>query len=123
MLRYLTTRIRPVDGTVALQIPVAFQGVRIATPGFIARAHSDGYAVHVWFSGTATEDEATYRSLIEACADGLMSSRPTLLERVLDDVSFTAPDRSGETVTINAAYVRGEVESLAKNTDLSRFIL
>ncbi len=47
----------------------------------------------------------------------------TVLERVLDDVSFTAPDRSGETVTINAAYVRGEVESLAKNTDLSRFIL
>ncbi|WP_134500797.1 ATP-dependent protease ATPase subunit HslU [Microvirga pakistanensis] len=47
----------------------------------------------------------------------------TVLERVLDDVSFTAPDRSGETVTINAAYVRGEVETLAKNTDLSRFIL
>jgi ATP-dependent HslUV protease ATP-binding subunit HslU len=47
----------------------------------------------------------------------------TVLERVLDDVSYTAPDRSGETVTIDAAYVRGEVESLAKNTDLSRFIL
>jgi len=47
----------------------------------------------------------------------------TVLERVLDDVSFTAPDRSGEAVTIDAAYVRGEVESLAKNTDLSRFIL
>ncbi|MBB4038890.1 ATP-dependent HslUV protease ATP-binding subunit HslU [Microvirga flocculans] len=47
----------------------------------------------------------------------------TVLERVLDDVSFTAPDRSGEIVTIDAAYVRGEVETLAKNTDLSRFIL
>jgi len=47
----------------------------------------------------------------------------TVLERVLDDISFTAPDRSGESVTIDAAYVRGEVESLAKNTDLSRFIL
>ncbi len=47
----------------------------------------------------------------------------TVLERVLDDVSFTAPDRSGETVTIDASYVRGEVESLARNTDLSRFIL
>lgn len=47
----------------------------------------------------------------------------TVLERVLDDVSFTAPDRSGEAVTIDAAYVRGEVETLAKNTDLSRFIL
>ncbi|MGF9759961.1 ATP-dependent protease ATPase subunit HslU [Microvirga sp. 0TCS3.31] len=47
----------------------------------------------------------------------------TVLERVLDDVSYTAPDRSGETVTIDSAYVRGEVEELAKNTDLSRFIL
>jgi ATP-dependent HslUV protease ATP-binding subunit HslU len=47
----------------------------------------------------------------------------TVLERVLDDVSYTAPDRSGETVKIDAAYVRGEVETLAKNTDLSRFIL
>jgi ATP-dependent HslUV protease ATP-binding subunit HslU len=47
----------------------------------------------------------------------------TVLERVLDEVSFTAPDRSGETVTVDAAYVRGQVEALAQNTDLSRFIL
>jgi ATP-dependent HslUV protease ATP-binding subunit HslU len=47
----------------------------------------------------------------------------TVLERVLDEVSFTAPDRSGETVTIDAAYVRGQVENLARNADLSRFIL
>jgi ATP-dependent HslUV protease ATP-binding subunit HslU len=47
----------------------------------------------------------------------------TVLERVLDEVSFTAPDRSGETVTVDAAYVRGQVEDLAKNADLSRFIL
>ncbi|GEO14095.1 ATP-dependent protease ATPase subunit HslU [Microvirga aerophila] len=47
----------------------------------------------------------------------------TVLERVLDDISFTAPDRSGQAVTIDAVYVRGEVESLARNTDLSRFIL
>ncbi|MBF9196584.1 ATP-dependent protease ATPase subunit HslU [Microvirga terrestris] len=47
----------------------------------------------------------------------------TVLERVLDDVSYTAPDRSGETVKIDSGYVRGEVEELAKNTDLSRFIL
>jgi ATP-dependent HslUV protease ATP-binding subunit HslU len=47
----------------------------------------------------------------------------TVLERVLDEVSFTAPDRSGETVTVDAAYVRRQVEDLAKNADLSRFIL
>ncbi len=47
----------------------------------------------------------------------------TVLERVLDEISFTATDRSGETVTIDAAYVRDRVENLAANADLSRFIL
>jgi glycerophosphoryl diester phosphodiesterase len=83
VLRYLTLRIRPIDGTVALQIPVEFQGVTVATSSFIRRAHSDGYAVHVWFSGTAAETEELYRTLIDACADGLMSAKPTTLEKVL----------------------------------------
>jgi ATP-dependent HslUV protease ATP-binding subunit HslU len=47
----------------------------------------------------------------------------TVMERILDDVSYTAPDRSGEVVTIDAAYVEREVGDLAKNADLSRFIL
>jgi ATP-dependent HslUV protease ATP-binding subunit HslU len=47
----------------------------------------------------------------------------TVLERVLDEISFSAPDRSGTTVTIDAAYVRDQVENLARNADLSRFIL
>jgi ATP-dependent HslUV protease ATP-binding subunit HslU len=47
----------------------------------------------------------------------------TVLERVLDEVSFTATDREGESITINAALVEKEVGMLAKNADLSRFIL
>jgi len=47
----------------------------------------------------------------------------TVIERVLDDISFAAPDRSGETVKIDAAYVRDHIGDLAKNADLSRFIL
>ena len=47
----------------------------------------------------------------------------TVMERVLDEISFTAPDRSGETVSITGDFVRGNVGELAKNTDLSRFIL
>ena len=47
----------------------------------------------------------------------------TVIERVLDDLSFSAPDRSGETVVVDAAYVRTRVADLAKNADLSRFIL
>jgi ATP-dependent HslUV protease ATP-binding subunit HslU len=47
----------------------------------------------------------------------------TVIERVLDDISFSAPDRSGETVKIDANYVRLHIGDLAKNADLSRFIL
>ena len=47
----------------------------------------------------------------------------TVMERVLDEISFSAPDRSGETVRIDADYVRSHIGDLAKNADLSRFIL
>ncbi len=47
----------------------------------------------------------------------------TIMERVLDEVSFTATDHGGETVKIDAAYVNQHVGALAKNVDLSKFIL
>jgi ATP-dependent HslUV protease ATP-binding subunit HslU len=47
----------------------------------------------------------------------------TVMERVLDEISFAAPDRSGDTVKIDAAYVKQHIGDLAKNADLSRFIL
>ena len=47
----------------------------------------------------------------------------TVMERILDDISFTAPDRAGETITIDGAYVDKAVGDLAKNADLSRFVL
>jgi len=47
----------------------------------------------------------------------------TVLEKVLEEVSYTASDRDGETVHIDAAYVKDRVGGLAQNTDLSRFIL
>ena len=47
----------------------------------------------------------------------------TVMERVLDDISFDASDRGGQAVTIDAAYVNDRIGDLAKNTDLSKFIL
>lgn len=47
----------------------------------------------------------------------------TVMERLLDDISFVAPDRSGGTVVIDRAYVDHHVGQLAKNADLSKFIL
>jgi ATP-dependent HslUV protease ATP-binding subunit HslU len=47
----------------------------------------------------------------------------TVMERLLDEVSFDAPNRAGQTVTIDAAAVDARLDSLARNEDLSRFIL
>jgi ATP-dependent HslUV protease ATP-binding subunit HslU len=47
----------------------------------------------------------------------------TVMERVLDEISFDASDRSGQSVTIDAAYVQARIGDLAKNADLSKFIL
>jgi ATP-dependent HslUV protease ATP-binding subunit HslU len=47
----------------------------------------------------------------------------TVMERVLDEISFAAPDRHGETIKVDADYVQKHVGDLAKNADLSRFIL
>ena len=47
----------------------------------------------------------------------------TVMERVLDEISFAAADRPGETVTVDAAYVREHIGDLTKNADLSKFIL
>ncbi|ADD39943.1 glycerophosphoryl diester phosphodiesterase [Stackebrandtia nassauensis DSM 44728] len=92
---YFFAGVKPQPGTVALQIPVTFNGIRVATPAFIERAHRDGYAVHIWFSGSAPETEATYNELIDACADALMPARPSLLEEILDERGIVRPGRPG----------------------------
>jgi ATP-dependent HslUV protease ATP-binding subunit HslU len=47
----------------------------------------------------------------------------TVLERLLEEISFSATDRRGETITVDAAYVNERVAPLAQKGDLSRFIL
>ena len=47
----------------------------------------------------------------------------TIIERVLDEISFTATDRSGEKIVIDAKYVKDNLGDLVKDTDLSKFIL
>ena len=46
-----------------------------------------------------------------------------MLEKLLEEVSFTASDRGGDTVRVDAAYVREKVGALVEAADLSRFIL
>ena len=47
----------------------------------------------------------------------------TIIERVLDEISFTATDRGGENITIDAGYVKNNLGDIVKDTDLSKFIL
>ena len=47
----------------------------------------------------------------------------TVMERVFEELSFSAPDRSGETVTVNAAFVDDHLGDLAKSADMSRYVL
>ena len=47
----------------------------------------------------------------------------TIIEKILDDISFTATDRSGEKIIINKEYINKNLDNLVKDTDLSKFIL
>ncbi len=76
------------------------------------------------FADDAIEAIAEVAVEVNATVENIGARRlQTVLERVLDDISFTATDRSGEIVRIDGDYVRKSVGDLAKNADLSRFIL
>ena len=80
--------------------------------------------VTLTFADDAIAAIARVASKVNASVENIGARRlQTVMERVLDEVSFTAPDRSGETIAIDAAYVEAHVGDLADNADLSRFIL
>jgi ATP-dependent HslUV protease ATP-binding subunit HslU len=47
----------------------------------------------------------------------------TVMEKLLEDISFDAPEKSGSTLTVDAAYVKSKLDSVLKDEDLSRYIL
>jgi ATP-dependent HslUV protease ATP-binding subunit HslU len=76
------------------------------------------------FSDDAIDEIAHISASVNESVENIGARRlHTVLEKLLDEISFTATDRSGETVKIDAQYVRDQVEELSKNTDLSKFIL
>ncbi|HVZ92615.1 MAG TPA: ATP-dependent protease ATPase subunit HslU [Rhizomicrobium sp.] len=85
----------------------------LATEGVSVEFAEDGVA--------AIADIATH---VNATVENIGARRlQTVMERVLDEISFSATERSGEKVVIDGAYVRARVEDLSKDQDLSRFIL
>jgi ATP-dependent HslUV protease ATP-binding subunit HslU len=89
---------------------------------YVALLATEG--VTLAFEDTAIDAIAELAADVNASVENIGARRlMTVLERVLDEVSFTAPDRGGEAVRVSADYVRERVGDLAKNADLSRFIL
>ena len=80
--------------------------------------------ITIEFAEDAIAEIATLAHDVNSRVENIGARRlQTVMERLLEEVSFTASDRGGETVRIDAAYVRRQVADLAQNTDLSKFIL
>jgi ATP-dependent HslUV protease ATP-binding subunit HslU len=89
---------------------------------YIALMKTEG--VDLVFTDDAIDSLAGIAVDLNASVENIGARRlQTVMERVLDEISYDAPDRNGTKVTIDAAYVQKHVGDLSRNTDLSRFIL
>jgi ATP-dependent HslUV protease ATP-binding subunit HslU len=80
--------------------------------------------VTLQFTGDGIAAIAEIAAHVNASVENIGARRlQTVMERVLDEISFSATERGGETIAIDGAYVRSRVESLSRDQDLSRFIL
>jgi ATP-dependent HslUV protease ATP-binding subunit HslU len=81
-------------------------------------------SVTLEFTDDAVDGIADIAVLVNSTVENIGARRlQTVMERILDEISFEASDRPGHTVKIDAAYVNDRVGDLARNTDLSKFIL
>jgi len=89
---------------------------------YVALLGTEGVTLDV--TGDAVDAMADLAAEINATVENIGARRlATVMERLLDEISFTASDRGGERVTVDGAMVRDRVAPLAASADLSRFIL
>jgi ATP-dependent HslUV protease ATP-binding subunit HslU len=80
--------------------------------------------VNLEFTDDGIDTLAKISAEVNSSVENLGARRlHTIIEKVLDDISFNATDRSGETITIDEKYVKDNLGNLVKDTDLSKFIL
>ena len=80
--------------------------------------------VELDFSEDGINEIANIATEVNSTVENIGARRlHTIIERILDDISFTATDRSGEKIIINSEYVKKNLDELVKDTDLSKFIL
>ena len=80
--------------------------------------------VELEFSDDGIDEIAKIASEVNTTVENIGARRlHTIIEKILDDISFTATDRSGEKIIINKDYINKNLDTLIKDTDLSKFIL
>ena len=80
--------------------------------------------VAVTFTDDGIRALARIAAEVNAAVENIGARRlQTVMEKLLEDVSFEAEERAGETVTVDAAYVERQLASIARNTDLSKYVL
>ncbi|MGE0564782.1 MAG: ATP-dependent protease ATPase subunit HslU [Pseudolabrys sp.] len=89
---------------------------------YVALMQTEGVTLN--FTDDAIDALADIAVSVNSSIENIGARRlQTVMERVLDDISYRASDLDGQTVTIDAEFVRKNIGDLAKNADLSRFIL
>jgi ATP-dependent HslUV protease ATP-binding subunit HslU len=89
---------------------------------YVALLGTEGIALDI--TPEAVDAMAELAAEINATVENIGARRlATVMERLLDEISFTASDRSGEAITVDGTLVRDRVAPLAASADLSRFIL
>ncbi len=80
--------------------------------------------VELDFKDDAVREVAKIAAAVNESVENIGARRlQTVMEKLLEDISFEAEEHEGETVTVDAAYVRDRLEGVAGNTDLSKYIL
>ena len=80
--------------------------------------------VDLVFSEDGIDAIANIASEVNTTVENIGARRlHTIIEKILDEISFTATDRAGEKIIINKDYIEKNLDSLVKDTDLSKFIL
>ena len=80
--------------------------------------------VELVFEDSAIDSVADFAAAVNSSVENIGARRlQTIMEKVVEEISYTASDRPGERIVIDAAYVKDKVEALSKNADLSKFIL
>src|SRR5215831_6534056 len=92
------------------------------TKQYTALLETEG--VKLEFTKNALEEIARFAFRVNEGTENIGARRlHTIMERVLDEISFNAPDKKGEQITVDAAYVAKMLNDIVKDQDLSRYIL